>query len=310
MSKLAASLALVLAISSGSACTPRGDTKTPDGKGGGGAAEQGAGLQLRYAVAAGKLVQNGKFDMSTTGGGQFGEANLEFTANLELAPQGEKLKVVWSFADVGKLDTKGMFETKDAAAEDPKKLLVSEGKGAFLIDARGITDEEGSKGLAENVARRKRFEELEKAAKSGAAPKMSGGVQVLAMADAMIALPDLPEQGLEVGKTVTISEEEETELGGSGIMLPTEKETKYTLVKIDESGGKRIAELSIEGVSSGATEMQGQMLTVDATNEGSMLFDLDAKLPVSYRFTRTQSVAAGQMTFESTMVLEATFSGA
>ncbi len=286
-------------------CTKKGGTETPGETGGAGKA--GAGLELRYALAPGKLVQTGKFDMSTTGGGQFGEAKLQFTANLELAPQGDKLKVVWSFADVGQLDLQGMFAGKDAAAEDPKALLVSEGKGAFLVDARGQLDEGASEKLAENAARRQRFAELQKAAASGKAAPPGGAAQLLALADAMIALPDLPEQGLEVGKPITISEEEQTELGGSGIVLPTEKETKYTLVKIDESGGKRIAEIAVDGVSSGATEMQGSMLTVDITNEGTMLFDLDAKLPVSYRFTRTQAFSAGQVTIESTMMLEASF---
>jgi hypothetical protein len=305
MSKLmraVASLQMVLALS----CGPRGDTQKPGGDGGAGTkVQKGAGVELRYAMAPAKLVQTGKFDMSTTGGGVFGEAQLEYTAKLELAPQGEQLKVSWAFANIGKLDAKGMFETKPS--EDAKGLLVKEGKGAFLIDARGQTDEETSLGLPENAARRKRFEEIDKLARSGKAPKMSGGEQMLAMVEAIIVIPDLPEQGLEVGKTITIAMEEQTELGGTGMMLPTQKETKYTLVKIDESGGKRIAELQVVSASSGAAEEQGVTLTVDATNEGSMLFDLDAKLPVSYRFTRTQSLSDGQSTFESTMVLEANF---
>lgn len=288
-------------------CSPRGKAGPPGGDGGTGAgAQQGAGVQLRYAVAPAKLTQTAKFDMSTSGGGQFGEAALQFSAQLELVPQGDKLKVVWSFAGIDKLDLEGMFASKDAAS-DPKAMLVAEGKGAFIVDGRGQLDEAASKALTENVARRKRFEEL---TKGGPNAQPDPGLRLLAFADAMIVLPDLPEQGLEVGKPVTVNEEEETELGESGTKLPTETETKYTLVKIDESGGKRIAELQVDGVSSGAAEMQGAMLTVDATTEGSMLFDLDAKLPVSYRFTRTQSFGLGQTTFESTMIIEASFAAA
>ena len=305
MSKLIRGVAsLVLVVS----CSPRGGTEKPAGDGGSPKpVQQGAGVLLRYALAPAKLVQRGKFDMSTTGGGQFGEAQLEYTAKLELAPHGEQLKVVWAFADVGKLDVKGMFAPKAGGGDEAKSLLVQEGKGAFLIDARGQTDDEASHGLAENAARNQRFAQMEKQAKAGKAAKLSSGDQVLALADAIIVIPDLPEQGLEVGKTLTLALEEETELAGSGMMLPTQKETKYTLVKIDDSGGKRIAELQVQSVTSGSAEEQGATLTVDTTNEGSMLFDLDAKLPVSYRFTRTQSLSDGQSTFESTMVLEASF---
>ncbi len=307
MSKLLG-LGLVAALLCASSCEKGGDTKAP-GDGGAGAADPASGeVVLRYKVGAGKLSQAGKFDLNTSGGGQFGVATIEYTAILELEPQGDKLKVAWSLADIGKLEAKGMFEDTEGG-EDPKAFLVAEAKGAFLIDELGKLDEKASEGLPENAVRRARFEKLEADAKAaGGEPKTSAGVKILALADSMVALPDVPKAGLVVGKPVTIEEEEDSEMGG--IVLPSETETTYTLVKIDASGGARIAELQIEAVTSGAAEVPGGMLTVDMTTEGSMLFDIDAGLPVSYELTRSQSFAFGDRTFESTILIAASFTKA
>lgn len=304
MSKLLR-LGLVAALVCSVSCEKSGATKDP-GKGAGSGKVAAGDIALRYKVGPAKLKQTGKFDMNTTGGGQFGEAAMEYTAMLELAAQGDKIKVVWSLADIAKLDVKGMFEDK-GSTEDPKAFLVAEGKGAFLVDPLGKLDEKGTEGLAENAARRERFKKLEEEAKaSGGQAQTSSGVKILALADSMVTLPDLPADGLAVGKSVTVEEEEEAQMGG--IVMPSETETKYTLVKIDDSGGTRIAELQIDAVTSGATEVPGGMLSVDMTTEGSMLFDIDAGMPVSYKLTRSQSFAFGENTFESTIMLEASFS--
>ena len=101
MSKLLG-LGLVAALLCASSCEKGGDTKAP-GDGGAGAADPASGeVVLRYKVGAGKLSQAGKFDLNTSGGGQFGVATIEYTAILELEPQGDKLKVAWSLADIGK----------------------------------------------------------------------------------------------------------------------------------------------------------------------------------------------------------------
>lgn len=304
MSKLLR-LGLLVALATSVSCDKSAGTKSPDGGAGAGLVAAGD-VALRYKIGPGKLEQRGKFDMNTTGGGQFGEAAIEYTAKLDLAAAGDKLRVAWSIADVAKLDVKGMFEDKDST-EDPKAFLVAEAKGAFLVDAFGKLDEKATEALPENAARRERFKKIEADAKAGGGePKTSTGVKILAFADSMVSLPDLPKDGLAVGKSVTVEEKEESEMGG--ITLPTEIETKYTLVKIDDSGGTRIAELQIEAVASGATEVPGGMLTVDMTTEGTMLFDVDAGMPVSYKLTRSQSFAFGETTFESTILVESSFS--
>lgn len=288
------------------ACNKQGGTDSPGERGGAAGAPTGDGVQLRYGLAATKLKQKGKVDLNTSGGGQFGQAAIEYSALLDVVPNGDKLKVSWSFADIGKLDVQGLY--KDAAG-DPKSMLLAEGRGAFIVDLLGTVDEKGTDALAETVARRERFKALAKegGAAEGQAPKNGGTLQLLAMTDAMVSLPDLPKESLAVGKSITVEREEETQLGDSGVMLPTDIESKFTLVKIDESGAQRIAEVQVEVESSGATEMQGNMIAVESTTEGTMLFDLGTGLPVSYKFTRNTSFSFGQNSFENTMIAEAAF---
>ncbi len=301
--RLGLSAVLVCAVS----CNKQGGTNTPDGGRGGKGAPAEGGIELRYGAAAAKLKQNGSIDMNTSGSGQFGQAAMEYSALLEFSPSGDKLKVVWSFADIGKLDLQGMF--KDDGGGDTKSVLVAQGKGAFLVDRRGELDEKATEGLAENTARREHFKKLGEEAKAngGKPPAGAGAAQILALADAMIALPDLPKDPIAIGKTVVEEEQAETELGGSGVMMPTDTETKYTLVKIDDSGGQRIAELQVEQSTSGASEMQGGMISLEGTIEGSILFDVDAGLPVSYKFTRSTMISFGQNSFETTMMMQASF---
>ncbi len=296
---------LALCVASVASCSKRRTSTTPGG-------DQSAttlvgDVLLVYADKPLKLKQIGQFDVDTTGGGQFGQLAIAFSAGLEFSPQGDKRKVVWSLSGVDKLDLKGMFAGE--AGEDPKPMLVELGKGAFMMDAHGEIDEEAAKSLAENRARREKFDALTKDAeaafKAGKQVKPPAAAQVLGMADAMLRLPGLPSKGLAVGKTTVIEEKDEAVLGG--MKLPTESETKYTLVKIDDAGGKHIAEIQVEAVTSGAVETQGQLVTIEMSNEGTLLFDMDAGVPVSYQFTTSQTLAAGEQTFETTIISKGTY---
>lgn len=296
---------LALCLVTAAACNKQGGSTAPGATQGDKAA---AGeLVIAYADKPIKLKQVGQFDVDTTGAGQFGQLAIAFSAGLEFVPQGDKRKVLWSLSGVDKLDVKGMFAGE--AGDDPKPMLIELGKGAFVIDAHGEVDDEAATSLEENRARKEKFEAMTKAAseaaKAGKQVKPPAGAQVLGMADAMLKLPGLPTKGLTPGKTTVIEDKDEAALGP--MKLPTESETKYTLVKIDDAGGKRIAEIQIEGVTSGALEVQGQMVTVDMSSEGTMLFDIDAGVPVSYQFTTSQAFAFGDQTFETTILSKGTY---
>jgi hypothetical protein len=118
----------------------------------------------------------------------------------------------------------------------------------------------------------------------------------------------LPADGLPIGKAVTTKEEEELQLFDGGPKMPTETETTYTLVKIDSSGAKRIAEVQFESVTSGATETQMGVLSLESTTEGTMLFDIDGHVPVSIDLTSSQAFTSGsEQMFESTTLIKSTF---
>ncbi|HET6582480.1 MAG TPA: hypothetical protein VFG69_03510 [Nannocystaceae bacterium] len=314
MHAIAVRLGLVLSlVASLSSCGPKGGSKHPDSGGGAGGAGKGDGVALRYAAAPLQLEQTGQFDSTARARGEYNSIAAKYTVGLALTPAGDKVKVVWSFADIGTLDLQGSLAPKPGAA-DPKAEMLRLGKGAYLVDLRGEVDEDASRALPENEARRKQVdalskqaEEAEKAGKPFEAP----GLALMQTARAMVSLPVLPEQGLTVGKPVVITEEEELQLAEGGPKMPTETETKYTLVKIDSSGAKRIAEVQFETVTSGALETQMGLLSLESTTEGTMLFDLDGHAPLSFHATTNQTFASGsEQVFENTIVVNSTFEAA
>jgi hypothetical protein len=304
-------LSLAAAVVAAPACGSKKDTTKPGGGDGKGDAKDG--VALRYAAQPVKLLQTGQFDSSMRARGDYNEIAAKYTLGLELAPAGDKLKVVWTFADVGALDLKGSLAPKPGAP-DPKADLLRLGKGAYLVDLRGEIDEDASKALSENAALEKETESLmkqaaeaQKAGKKFDAPILA----VLQSLRAMVALPVLPEQGLAVGKPVVSTEEAEVQLFEGGPKMPTDTETKYTLVKIDDSGAKKIAEVQFESVTSGAVESQMGALVLESSTEGTILFDVDGHVPVSIDLTANQSFsAASEQVFENTMMMKATFEGA
>jgi hypothetical protein len=309
---MAVRLGLVLSlVATLPSCDKNGGTNAPDGGGGaGGGTDAKDGVALRYAAQPLKLKQIGSFDSNVRARGEYNEIAAKYTVGLELAPAGDKVKVVWTFADIGALDLKGSLAPKPGA-EDPKAALLRLGKGAYLVDLRGEIDEDGSKALPENEARRKELdalkkqaEEAEKAGKPFEAPMLA----LMQTTRAMVSLPVLPKGGLPVGKAEKTTEEEELQLFEGGPKMPTETETTYTLVKIDTSGAKRIAEVQFESVTSGATETQMGTLSLDSTTEGTMLFDIDGHVPVSIDLTSNQAFQSGnEQMFESMTIIKSTF---
>lgn len=301
-------LAFSLALALGACDKGKGTTPPPDGAGdqGDGGAGKTDAVTLRYSAEPRALHQTGVFETSQTGGGQFTEAKIEFAADLVIDKDADKLKVVWDLQSVDKLELGGALEPKEG--EDPKAYLVEKGKGAYLTDLRGESDGEASEALPENAESRAEAEkvqqEMQSQAAAGKQPELPVGPIVLQFLPRAFQLPTLPEQPLEVGKAVTIEKSEEEVLGQTGIVLPLDIETTYTLVKIDDSGGSRIAEIQHTGEAGGATETQMGMITLAASYEGTLLFDLDTQVPVSYERQSTESFELGQLgTQEQTLLL-------
>lgn len=312
---------LLVSLAAGSSACNKGGTATvaPGGDGtSGGSAPSAAGELLRYG--SGRSVRQAtQYTIKVSGGGQVGEAVTTHKATLSLAPEGEGLKVGWKIDAVDGVALKGMFEPKDEATKsfDLAAYAVQHGTGVYLTDLRGELDEEATQALPENAEKAKaaearnaeRQEAMEKAKADEKDPPAfpeAAGEQLISMLEGSFNLPTLPEQALEVGKSVTEEEEDEKTIQGS-IKIPVESETTYTLVKIDEVGGQRIAELTVEVESSGATELPQGMLVLDQATDGTMRFDLDAQVPVSVKVNTTQSVSMGDFLFETNVVVDSTY---
>lgn len=296
-------LGVVLALGGLLSCEKSTATENPDGHGVRTAAPVGNDIELRYRFDAGKLRQTGTFDINTTGGGEFGAAAIAYTVALDLAAAGNALQVAWDVTDIATLEVQGNFADGGAATE-PKAFLTTHGTGAFVVDATGRLDERATESLPSNAARRKRLEPL--ALPAGAAPApASGALRLLALAERMVELPELPVARLAVGASVIVDRDEDAEVGG--IVLPTATATEYTLVKIDRSGNTRVAELQIQAVTRGATDTPDGKLMVTIDGVGLLLFDVDAGVPVRWQLKRTQTVELGPKGFESTVILESNY---
>lgn len=296
-SRRSATLALLFALTAATAtatattgCKKGAGAIEPDGAGGGKVA---GGTELRYKAAPTKLKADVKFSFKATSPMGVNEASGDLTGTLDVADAGGKLKVGLAVTEVRDLTIgKDMIPPpKEGETPVDPKAAMQAFTGAFLADMRGELDEEATKTLPETAAAK------EKKGVEAAVANFAIGV---------LGLPELPKPALVEGKPVETSERKEENL--QGLKIPTDITSKFTLVKIDASSGKRIAEIHYESTSSGAVEQGKQMITLDVASEGVVFFNLDDQLPVSRKQSSTTNIAAGEMGFEVVNELEATFS--
>ncbi len=291
-------LALVGALGLGSlsltACKKSADTAVADG---GGGAPVAGGVTLRYKSAPLKLKENLTVDF-TLSGGQTGGMKADMTGLLDITPSGaERLRVGFSVLEVRALDFLGAMkpEPKDGKPVPDFKANMLAAKGARIVDLLGDADKAATKALPEN------------------APKKEGepvDENDMSSFGSFLGLPsDMPKDGLVEGKPVKVSKEDKESF--FGIEIDMEVETTYTLVKVDNSSGKRIADIKIESESSGAKEMsmggQTRMFSVEVASESLVVFNLDDQLPVRSHIESTSSFSAGQEGGETRVVMDATY---
>lgn len=298
-------LALVGALGLGSlslsACTKKtADTANPDGAGAGGSTLSGGGVVLRYKPAPTRLKENLNVSFNISGGGQTGGMKSDFTGLLDIKPQGaDKLRVDFSVTDVRAFDLTGSMkpEAKDGKPVPDLKAKFLTTKGARIVDLLGDTDKAATKALPENAPKKEGTPEDEF--------DVSGFGSFLGLP------PELPKEGLVEGKPVKVSKEDKESFLGT-IEVDMETETTYTLLKIDNSSGKRIADIKVESESSGAKELsqggQNMMLSIDIASESTFAVNLDDMLPVRAHIESTTSFSAGaQGGGESRIVMDATY---
>lgn len=267
---------------------------------GGAAAESDAPkageLRLSYKPGA-KLKESGKLTIQLSGS-QAGDLTVDLVGTLDITDSGnDTLKVAYKVDEVRDVSYSGVFKPTPKEGEtpkDPKEALLSS-SGARIIDLVGNPDKDATKALPEN---KKPEGEGEGQGSDGASDSVGE----------FLGLPELPEVGLKLGEPVTREKEDTQDLGG--LKIPMDIESIYTLIKIDESSGKRLAEISIETEGSGAIEFPngGGLLSIDQISEVNLIFNLDDQLPVSLHVEQTTAFSAGSQGGGETQVkIDATF---
>ncbi len=266
-----------------------------------------SGTVLRYEARPRTLQQTAHLEMVQRGAGQYAEAALDLRARVDVAPQSDRLKVVWAISDVAALELRGALQVE--GSDDPKAFLVEHGSGAYLSDLRGQAEVDPA--LPENAAREAKLGELRETlraqTKAGQPAPILPGLQMLSYLPPLVQLPSLPERPLPMGEPVKVEREEETELGETGLLLPFDVEMTYTLVAIDTSGGARIAEMSFQGSAIGSTDGPGGEVVIESKQSGTLLFNLDEQVPVSYESSRTETYEMGQFTGETETTIRASW---
>jgi hypothetical protein len=87
------------------------------------------------------------------------------------------------------------------------------------------------------------------------------------------------------------------------LILPIESAVTWTLVKIDSSGGDRVAELQFEGVATGSTQADSGRVMIESKNEGTLLFNLDKHMPITYEVSRMETFELGDFAGETTTII-------
>jgi hypothetical protein len=280
-------------------CKKAADSASPDGGGSGGGQTAGGGHVLRYKSAPARLKENLNVSFSLTGGGQSASMKADLTGLLDISPSGaDRLRVGFSVLEVRALELTGGMkpEAKDGKPAPDAKAKLLEAKGARIIDLLGDTDKNATKALPENQKKPDAKEDE---------------VDMNSFGSFLGLPPEMPKDGLVEGTPLKISKEEKENFFG-GLEIDMETETTYTLVKIDNSSGKRIADIKIESESSGAKEMsqggRSMMISVDIASEATIAFNLDDQLPVRTHIESTTSFSAGsEGGGESRIVMDATY---
>lgn len=296
---LLGALGLSAATATISGCKKAADTAKPDGGGTSGGQTAAGGHVLRYKSAPARLKENLNVSFSLNGGGQTASMKADLTGLLDISPSGaERLRVGFSVLEVRALELTGGMkpEAKDGKPAPDAKAKLLEAKGARIVDLLGDTDKEATKTLPENQKK---------------ADAKQDDIDMNSFGSFLGLPPEMPRDGLVEGTPLKISKEEKENFFG-GLEIDMETETTYTLVKIDNSSGKRIADIKIESESSGAKEMsqggRSMMISVDVASESTLSFNLDDMLPIRSHIESTTNFSAGSDGGgESRIVMDATY---
>jgi hypothetical protein len=290
-------LALALLAALAAPACKKAPTAGTDGPGAG-TTPAGSGLLLRYKPGPARLKETLTASFVASGGGGGGEMKADVTGLLEISDAAPgKLKVAFSVTEVRSFELLGGMkpEAKDGQPVPDLKAKLLAARGARVVDLLGDADKDATKALPEN------------------APKKQGEEDPFDMSSfgSFLGLPpELPKEPLAEGTPLKVKKEEKESLFGA-LEIDMETETTYTLVKIDSSSGKRVAEIKIDSESSGANEIsqggKSTMVSLDVTSEGTIWFNLDDQIPVRSHLEATQAFSAGPQGGDFRIVLDSSY---
>lgn len=256
-------------------------------------------VELRYV--AGSVVQEVELELTETRVGQYVEARARVTAALELSRAGEGLRTTWALQAVEPLELTGTVAPDEH--HKARGLLLARGKGLAVGDVHGVIDTDATDADPVNAARL--------AAMDAKAPP--AGVLLMGVLAELLLLPRLPAGPLRVGEPTELEEESETVVvaDGAELVLPTTTVHRFTLRSIEAQGGARVAELQlvVASVAEPQDPAAEPAARLERRTEGTLLFDLDAGMPVSLDLTQNETFAVGEATGERSVTLRSRFHG-
>ncbi|MEM6994097.1 MAG: hypothetical protein AAF721_26525 [Myxococcota bacterium] len=290
---------------------PKSTTKTPaDGGSAQSEATSGKAVTIHYSDIPVTLRQEARVDFTTTGGGAYAQATLDVRSDLTLRGENDTVEVGWKVVSLADMTLDGSLA--GGKSEDTQDYVRGQGVGAWVISRSGIIDLRKSDGHPANTKRLSALAAIDtEIAERRAAGEQDvlppPGAALLKLLPELLELPRLPAEPIQVGASVETQEIHETALTGTEYVIPTETTVRYTLVSMQSGAGIRLAEISFEAEDWGGIDLEeGEVVLKNAT-EGSMLFDVDRGVPVNLNFTREESLVAGEISYDTTKIVTATF---
>lgn len=289
---------------------PKSTASTSPAVAQGTSANQSKAVQIRYGALTVDLVQQARVDFTTTGGGEYAQATLDVRSALGLKTRNDAVEVGWTIVGLDEVTLQGSLEP--SSEDRPGAYVKAQGTGAWVMTPHGIVDLDASGAHPANATRRALLAAVDaKVAEAQAGTeelvRPPPGAALLKLLPELLALPHLPREPLAVGGTVEYKENHETVLIGTDLVIPTETTTRYTLIKVESGAGIRLAEVAFESQDWGGLELEEGDVVLQNATEGTMLFDIDRGVPVDLNYTREESLVAGEISYDTTKIVAATF---
>ncbi len=272
-------------------------------------APRGKTVEIEYSDLPVQLTQRARVDFTTTGGGAYAQAALDVAMELSLRGGKDQIEVTWKIVGLDDVKLDGSLS---GAAGEPDDYVRDQGLGAWLMSRRGIVDVRRSDAHPANA---KRLAALAEVDQSVAQRRADGegsvvpppGAALVKLLPELLVLPRLPSGPLAIGASVESKEVHETALIGTDLVIPTETTVRYTLVNVQPGAGVRLAEVTFEAEDWGGLELEDGDVELSNQTDGTMLFDVDRGVPVNLSFTREESLVAGEISYDTTKIVTATF---